>query len=139
MSEIRICSKFTVIQWNAEIRTFSFQTAPKTEHRLVRTSRVRISVVRFILCSVFGFYSTECRNLNVHVRPCSDFRHKFVSEIRMICSNFRQFGLFEPIYNQTMVPCPKSEHVRISDVDCTVLLIPIKGQYNTNFLYQNKS
>ena len=37
---------FTVVQSMSEIRTFGFQTAPKSKHPCVQTSSVRISVVR---------------------------------------------------------------------------------------------
>ena len=48
------------------------------------------------------------------------FSSKKVSEIRTICSDFRQFSKSEQIYNRTEVSCLKSERVRISDVYCTV-------------------
>ena len=43
-----------------------------------------------------------------------------MSEIQTNRSDFRHFSLFEAILNRTDTLCPKSEHVRISDVDYTV-------------------
>ena len=36
----------------------------------------------------------------------------------MECSDFRHFSLFEAIWYRTEGSCLKSEHARISDVDC---------------------
>ena len=43
------------VQWNAKIRTFGFQTGPKTERSIVQTSRVRLSNVQFV--RTFGFWT----------------------------------------------------------------------------------
>ena len=106
----------------SEMRTFGFRTTLKSEHSIVRFYIVRISNVRALVdrsnvrIQVNLYYKR--RNPNVRTTNRSDFRHKFVSEIRTFCLDFRQFCLFEQIYNRTEGDCLKSERVRISDVYC---------------------
>ena len=51
-SKAGLLKKYT-LQWNAKIQTFGFQTVPKSERSIVRTSRVQLSNVRFV--RMFGF------------------------------------------------------------------------------------
>ena len=76
------------IQSMSENRTFGFQTAPKSEQRLVRTSRVRISVVRAWALS---------------------FGTKLLRTDKSVWNPNRLFGFQTQIYKFTYM-CLKSKH-----------------------------
>ena len=59
------------------------------------------------------------RNPNVRTVMFLAFGRKFAYKSRTDSSVFRRFGRSNQIWYRTESLCPKSEHVRISDVDCT--------------------
>ena len=85
------------LQSTSENRTFGFQTAPKSEQKFVRTSRVRISVVR----------AWKIEQLLVsEIHTSLDFK----------LSQYVHCILFLNLVTKSMdSQRPKSEHVRISD------------------------
>ena len=126
------------LQSTSEIRTFGFQSALKSKQRLVRTSLFGFRFVRFV--RTFGFQTlyikipkmSEIRTFEQHR---SDFRHKFVSEIRTNLFGFQTDLEPNRNCNRTYSLCLKSKHVRISDVYCRSNLINF---FDINQLFQYK-
>ena len=110
----------------SEIQTFGFQSALKSKQRLVRTSLFGFWFVRFV--RTFGFQTLYIKipkmsEIRTFERHCSDFRHKFVSEIRTNLFGFQTDLEPNRNCNRTDSLCLKSKRVRISDVYCNHWLI----------------
>ena len=109
-----------------------YSQCPKSEHPCVRTSSVRILVIRAWALSfgtkllrtdksvwnpnrLFRFQTQIYKFTNLHI--CV-WNSNILFRLSYMCSDFRHFCLFEVIWYRTEGDCLKSKHVRISDVYC---------------------
>ena len=94
---------------------FGFQTV-FIPNKYVIPNRMVLSEIRTVRIS--DVYCRNVQNPNVRLYNVRISDRAKLSEIWTILFGFQTFSKSEQIYNRTEVSCPKSEHVRISDVDC---------------------